>query len=61
MMHTVYIFHLAGKQMSNAFAPAAVDYAEGRLLQFSQRELSKISFHFFFCGLPLQPAIHSAP
>lgn len=32
--------------MSNAFAPAAVDDA-GRLLQFSQRELSKVSFHFF--------------
>lgn len=34
--------------MSNTFAPAAVDYAEGRPLQFSQRELSKVSFHFFF-------------
>lgn len=48
MMHIVYIFHLVGKQMSSALAPAAVDYAEGRLLQFSWRELSKVSFHFFF-------------
>lgn len=47
MTHIVYIFHLAGKQMSNTFASAAVDYAEGRLLQFSLRELSKVSFHFF--------------
>lgn len=46
-MHTVYIFHLAGKQMSNTFASAAVDYAEGRLLQFSLREFSKVSFNFF--------------
>lgn len=47
MMHIVYIFHLVGKQMSNTFPSAAVDYAEGRLLQFSLRELSKVPFHFF--------------
>lgn len=50
-LHDAYsmYFPLGGKTDEQWFASAAVDYAEGRLLQFSQRELSKVSFLFVVC------------